>query len=1223
MKLLYFRHMRFFLFLSFLFALLSCQEKRKDSFHGHALKITENKPRVLHKDSIEPPKIFPASESQKISLSLDAPKSVKVPSNVFPAVNPPVTSLGVQEFLSPGQGNCALPAAVNPTIETVAAGEPEITEAREMARKERNPLSVSYFGKLEGLSNDVINCVIEDENENLWLGTSTGISRFDGKNFAHYYNANRLVDSDILSLAEDLRGNIWFGTSAGASRFDGQKFTNYKWNNNQANSINCIATDKSGNVWLGSSVGVLRFDGEKFYRYSKEEGLSGNSVYSIFVDNSGIVWFGTMDGGVTKYDGRTFLHLNQKNGLISDRVLSIHGDREGNLWFGTADAGAVKFDGQQFYNYSIDHGLIDNTIGWIEVDHSGNIWFGTPKGVCSLGYHGFSHYDESWGLSSELVYGILADRSNNIWLSTAGGGLCRVNGMQFRHYDKGDGLCNSSIQSIQLNADSTIWLGSEDGLILFKNESFLNYSSIANSSTRVMVHDICSDHKGLDWIAIDKANIITSSGKGFTKIIVSEELTNLNVSCVNEDEKSNIWLGTFDDGIIRIDENEYRQYTTESGLSHNRVKCSIEDSKGNVWFGTEGGGVTMYNGIDFFHYSEKEGVSDYVYSILEDSERNLWLGTRGNGLIRFDGKNFVHITTREGLSNDNVFSLYEEITPSGSNLWIGTRQGLSKLSIRKLNEILKSGGRLSDDEVLIESFDPRDGFIGVGCNLGAMKQAKDGSLWIGANNVLTKVQPRFISTDTIPPSMVLSGIDLFSEKISWSAASNHIDTSFNLANGVIVDDFQMDSLSRWYNLPQGLQLAYDNNDLTFRYVGITMHQPWKVKYRYKLEGFDEDWSALTSSNSAQYGNLPAGVYTFKVKAMGSGGIWSEPFSYSFMIRPPWWRNWWAYGLYVLLGLLSIIMIFRWRVRSLRIQQKRLEVKIEQATQVILDQKTEVERQKDFAEAQRMEAEEQRRIATEQKLLVEDQNREILDSIEYAKRIQAAILPPAKTVSELLKNSFVLYLPKDIVAGDFYWMDSLGDDIYFAACDCTGHGVPGAMVSVVCNYVLNASVNEFSLRTPGLIFDKSRELLVENFAKSDEDVKDGMDASMCALNFKTKKLQWSGANNPLWIYRAENNTIEEFKPDKQPIGKGYSLKPFTNHLIDLKTGDVIYVFTDGYADQFGGERNKKLTRSKFRDLLLQMARLPMEQQRQQLYSFHIEYRGMYEQVDDICIIGVRI
>jgi serine phosphatase RsbU (regulator of sigma subunit) len=400
----------------------------------------------------------------------------------------------------------------------------------------------------------------------------------------------------------------------------------------------------------------------------------------------------------------------------------------------------------------------------------------------------------------------------------------------------------------------------------------------------------------------------------------------------------------------------------------------------------------------------------------------------------------------------------------------------------------------------------------------------------------------------------------------------------------------------------GLKLPHEHNSPTFRFIGVTMHQPWKVKYKYILEGYDDDWSTLTAENFIHYGNLPAGDYNFKVMSMSSSGYWSEPVQFSFTIVPPWWRNWWSFTGYILIGFFSVFSYIRWRERALKIQQKKLQIRIDQATRVIMDQKTEVENQK---------------------ALVEEQNREILDSIEYAKRIQAAILPPPAEVKEMLKDSFVVYMPKDIVAGDFYWMDSLGEEIYFAACDCTGHGVPGAMVSVVCNYVLNASINEFSIRDPGAIFDKARELLIANFAKSDEDVKDGMDASLCALNISERKLKWCGANNPIWIYRSDEKVMEEIKPDKQPIGKGYEMKPFTTHQLDLKAGDVIYIFTDGYADQFGGEKNKKLTRSRFRDLLLRIAELPMVVQREKLISFHHEYRGKQEQVDDICVIGVRV
>jgi serine phosphatase RsbU (regulator of sigma subunit) len=311
--------------------------------------------------------------------------------------------------------------------------------------------------------------------------------------------------------------------------------------------------------------------------------------------------------------------------------------------------------------------------------------------------------------------------------------------------------------------------------------------------------------------------------------------------------------------------------------------------------------------------------------------------------------------------------------------------------------------------------------------------------------------------------------------------------------------------------------------------------------------------------------------------------------------------------------------------------------------------------------------EQKLIIENQKLEVEDKNREILDSIEYAKRIQNTILPPQKIVSQYLENSFILYLPKDIVAGDFYWFAppqpssptqppqrgradelntnndflltspassppsgeldgpvDLGGAILFAACDCTGHGVPGAMVSVVCSNALNKAVNEFGLKDPSKILDKVAELVIDDLSKNNEvgdEIQDGMDASLANLNLTTLQLEWAGANNPLWIVRGTE--IIEIKANKQPIGKTDYLEPFTNHHIQLQKGDTIYLFTDGYADQFGGEKGKKLSKNKFKELLISIQNKSMKEQREALYESHITWRGANEQVDDICVIGVRV
>jgi serine phosphatase RsbU (regulator of sigma subunit) len=301
----------------------------------------------------------------------------------------------------------------------------------------------------------------------------------------------------------------------------------------------------------------------------------------------------------------------------------------------------------------------------------------------------------------------------------------------------------------------------------------------------------------------------------------------------------------------------------------------------------------------------------------------------------------------------------------------------------------------------------------------------------------------------------------------------------------------------------------------------------------------------------------------------------------------------------LIGLILILTILFLVIRSYR-NNKRNSL-------IIAQQKTEVEKQHH---------------------LLQEKNKEVLDSINYAKRLQYAILPSNETIKKLLPNNFILYKPKDIVAGDFYWMelistpDQTEQSILIAAADCTGHGVPGSIVSVVCSNALNRSVFEFGLTDPGEILNKTRELVIATFEKSDNEVKDGMDISLCQINLKAMSLKWAGANNPLWIIDQSQN-FTEIKANKQPIGKYFDPKPFTTHHLKLNKGTRLYMFTDGYADQFGGTNGKKFKYKQLQDLLTKSSQLGMDEQKQIIEKTFENWKGNLEQVDDVCIIGIHI
>jgi len=271
--------------------------------------------------------------------------------------------------------------------------------------------------------------------------------------------------------------------------------------------------------------------------------------------------------------------------------------------------------------------------------------------------------------------------------------------------------------------------------------------------------------------------------------------------------------------------------------------------------------------------------------------------------------------------------------------------------------------------------------------------------------------------------------------------------------------------------------------------------------------------------------------------------------------------------------------------------------------------------RDIRERLRMERE-----IKNQSEIIEQKNKDITDSIKYALRIQSIILPPFDLVKKYLPESFILYKPKDIVAGDFYWLELKQDLVFFAACDCTGHGVPGAMVSVVCHNELNRTIREFDLVEPATILDKVTELVIEKLTKSGEKIYDGMDISLCAYNSKTKVLQWAGANSPLWLIK--DGSFIETKADKQSIGHSDSRNRFTQHEYKLNTGDKVYIFTDGFADQFGGEHGKKVTRKRFKELIISTKNLSMKQQSESLEKFLEDYKKNTEQTDDILVMGIE-
>jgi len=931
-------------------------------------KVVEARGYLVPKESMADPIVILVDEKKLKKIPVGVPKIVLTNTNVHPAGNPKVVIAGVPIRCRPGQGNFSLPKIVPAIDSPFIAGIPEIVIAKEAYAKDQNRQNFSFFGKLQGLKNSNIYCLAKDKSGNLWLGTSGGgVSKYDGKSFTHFTEKEGLSNNHVWSILEDKSGNLWFGTfGGGVTKYDGKRFTHFTEKEGLSNDfITSILEDKSGNLWLGSyGGGVNKYDGKSFTHFTEKEGLGHNTILSILGDKSGNLWFGSYGGGVSKYDGNDFTHFTVKEGLSNNFVKTILEDKSGNLWFGTIGGGVNKYDasgdaGKSFTHFTAKDGLGSNDIRSILEDKSGNLWFGSFGGGVSkydtAGDAGksFTHFTEKEGLSNNVIRCILEDNSGNLWFGTNGGGLNKYDlssdkedGKSFTHFTEKEGLSNNHVWSILEDKNGNLWFGTIGGGVnKYDGKSFTHFTEKEGLSHNI-IWSILEDKSGNLWFGTF-GGVNKYDGKSFTHFTDKDGLGSNDIRCILEDKSGNLWFGSFGGGVSKYDASgdagkSFTHYTEKQGLSNNVVTSILEDKSGNLWFGTFGGGVNKYDasgdaGKSFIRFTEKEGLNyNNVTSMLEDKSGNLWFGTEGGGVGKYDasgdaGKSFTYFTEKEGLSNNVVTSILED----KSGLWFGTRFGLSKLEKNKLSsfttvmtdksifpQVLGDKGGLGFGESggLFTTYMYEDGFSGIGVNPGkTMLEAKDGTIWIGADDRLTAMHPGVKTLDTTAPNIQITGLALFNENIIWQNLEKKKDTNIVLGNGIHIHDFHFDSVSKWYGMPENLSLAYDNNYLTFNFVGITIVSPKKVKYQYKLEGLDKNWSTLTNRSEATYGNLPPGRYTFKIKALNGGGYWSKELGYSFTIRPPWWKTWWAYSFYTF-GILTVIY-FAYRIQLRRLIEK--------------------------------------------------------------------------------------------------------------------------------------------------------------------------------------------------------------------------------------------------------------------------------------------------------------
>ena len=1122
--------------------------------------------------------------------------------------------------------------------EKIPAGIPKAILAPKYTNQRAVPRApyahFTNYNTEDGLALSSVAAIYCDQTGQLWLGTEGGgVSKYVGTNFTNYTSAQGLANNTVRSILQDKNGTLWFGTEGGGvSKYNGRRFTSFNTAQGLAsNNVRCMLEDKDGNLWLGTyGGGVSKYDGEQFSNFSKAQGLADNRVSCMIQDNNGDLWFGTEGGGLSQFNGKSFVNYTSTQGLANNVVKSMYEDTKGNLWIGTLDGGLSKYDGQTFRNFTTREGLADNSVLCITEDKTGQLWFGTLYGGLSS-YDGssFRNFTTDQGLANNTVLCITKDKAGELWLGTEGGGMSNYDGSAFSYYSNTYTSANHTIFSIIEDKDANLWLGTSGG------------------------------------------GISKYDGKLFTRYTTRDGLANNTVFCTARDNAGHLWFGTYGGGITKYDGKSFTNYTTNDGLADNSVLSLFVDKSNNLWIGTYGGGASKYDGKSFTHFTKQQGIgSNAIVCITQDRNGNMWFGTQNEGVSVYDGQSFTRFTTDQGLMSNAIFCMTED---QSGRLWLGTENGLCVIT----SEEVEQGANSLKKRFTIKNYNVTNGLtdnfvtqvvqlpsgkIAVGMNVGFAifnpnlpMTAKDklpqlelfnsstgypikdinagqncmyldskGIIWAATGDEkisLVRFDYMAINHHLNSPEAVIQTIKLNEEPVCYYTLASECDSITLAQQEVLTYDkiltpgerdsvkhkfkgITFDSIAAFYPLPKKLVLPYKHNNITIDYNFVEISRPFMVNYQYLLEGYDEDWSPVLKKHEATYGNIYEGTYTFKLRAQSPEGVWSEISAYTFTILPPWWRTWWMYTVYVLLAIAFIRLIVFWNGRKLKARAKQLTEEVRKATKEIV----------------------------EQKKVVEEKHKEITDSINYAGRIQRALLASKELLDEQLNDYFILFKPKDVVSGDFYWAAKLNDHHFIlVTADSTGHGVPGAIMSILNISCLEKAVEVEKLSAPNEILHHTRTKIIETLKRdgSSDGGKDGMDGSLLSFDFKNNQLFCASAYNPVWIIRAKHTNqngyeLIEIKGDKMPIGKHEKDHlPFTLHTIALKKGDVVYTLTDGYADQFGGERGKKFTTKRLQQLLLSIAHKPLAAQKQTLNEVFDSWKETLEQVDDVCLIAVLI
>lgn len=724
---------------------------------------------------------------------------------------------------------------------------------------------IDFWREAEGLPQSRIRSIVQTKDGYLWLGTDNGLVRFNGATFTAFtVESGSLRDNEVWAIQEDDEGGLWIGTyGGGLTLFKEGRFRTFTTADGLPDDvIRKLDKDREGNIWMITPNGAGRYSHGVFTRFTTRDGLAGNLVTAMCAGSSQGVLLASGATLQRLIDGKFF----SVNGLVEKgdgQISNMLSGSDGSVWLGFH--GRVKrWKDGVVSTYTWPNNFTPG-INQLHEDPQGTLWVAMEQGVSRLREGKFEAVPLGEGETKVgVVYSLCTDWEGNIWLGFQSNGLGRLRTRQLLTISVSDGLPNDSTRSVYQDSKGNVWIGTVDGFARYQNGKTTNYQTL-NGARIGSVRSLAEDSHGNLWIGADQELLIL---KGGLLSKVPEWKWPYEIEVIYRDPNGHMWVGTDGDGLFEFDGGNVNHYRAQDGLAGNQVRALLSDRHGTLWVSTFGRGISKYADGKFVTYTAKDGLAgNRVTAIHEDEEGALWFATR-EGLSRFKDGRFFTYTAECGLLVGFVYAILDD---AKGNFWFSCAQGLFRVSKAELRDF--AAGRIK--KVTSIDYGVRDGMKTRACNVGDQPTAwktTDGLLLFCSMKGVVVVDPkRLYSSSLIPPVHI--------EKVVINKQEQQLD---------------VDS-----------QMPLGTGEFEIHYAALSYVAPEKVRFKYKLEGFDKEWVDAGTRRFAYYANLPPGHYSFKVIAGHIDGPWNEKGqSFAFYLKPHFYQT----SLFLVLMIASVLLL---------------------------------------------------------------------------------------------------------------------------------------------------------------------------------------------------------------------------------------------------------------------------------------------------------------------------